>query len=295
MAQSIKTFSFVRIILKYTGLFCLVSAILIVVTSPNPGEYQDQNPKQTAFMELRKNSKATPPKPIKFVPISQISPQLIKAILSSEDDLFFKHHGFNTTEMIKAFWANLKKARLSRGGSTLTQQLARNLYLSPTKSIVRKIREAYITFLIELNLSKTRILELYLNTAQFGPGIYGAEQAALYHFGTRAKFLSSSQAALLAAMLPRPSVYGKKPYPGKTYARQRRILKRMHKYALHLPQSIQKRVPVVSQKKKNEEPQPKAKEKTILTEDTKEHIEELSTEIDFQKKTEFVDDDFNEF
>lgn len=285
MAQTIKKFSLVRITLKYLGLFLLSSFILIVVTSPYPGDLQDQTPTQTAFMRHSLNGKKSliQPKPIKPVSLQNISPQLIKAVLSSEDDLFFKHNGFNTTEIFKALITNIKKGRISRGGSTLTQQLARNLYLSPKKSIVRKVREAYITFLLELNLSKSRILELYLNTAQFGPGIYGAEQAARYHFGQSAKSLSAHQAALLAAMLPRPSVYGKKPYPSRTYLRQKRILRRMHKYALYLPKKIKVKQNATVQKTNKSDSAP--------------IDEKVTTEIEFieGKKSSQSGDDFNEF
>lgn len=173
-----------------------------------------------------------------YTPLSEISPQIVRAILLSEDDLFFEHHGFNWQELERSLKQNYKQKRFARGGSTITQQLARNLFLSKDKSIIRKVREWILTYKLESLLTKKRILELYLNFAEFGPSIYGIDAATRYHFGTTPKHVTSNQAAILAATLPNPKFYGKKPYPNATYKRQKRILSRLHRYGMNLPDGL---------------------------------------------------------
>ena len=145
----------------------------------------------------------------------------------SEDASFYQHHGFDWEGLQAAFNRNWAKGKLQRGGSTLTQQLAKNLYLSPDKNLFRKGHEAMLTWKMERTLPKKRILELYLNVVEWGHGVYGAEAAARHHFGKSAEDLSPAEAALLAAMLPSPRRYDPiklTPYLSK---RQAQILKWM--------------------------------------------------------------------
>ena len=136
-------------------------------------------------------------------PIGRISPALPRAVIASEDARFCWHHGFDWIEIDKAYEGWRDGERL-RGASTISQQLARNLFLWPGGGYPRKAAEAYITVLLEAMLSKERILELYLNVVEWGPGIYGAEAAARAHFGRHASELTPREAALLAAVLPAP-------------------------------------------------------------------------------------------
>jgi len=228
-------------------LFCVVVLgtlfyHVVLIDIPNVGILKTLNPSRSSYMNddpLIKNNKY---KTISYVKLSEVSPSVIQAVLSAEDDTFFRHNGFNWSELFKSFKINLKKKKFARGGSTITQQLARNLFLSKDKSLFRKIRESLIAFKLERTLSKERILELYLNYAEFGPGIYGITQGSQYHFNKNPIALSRQQSALLAAVLPNPKYYGKKPYPSKTYNRQQIILNRMAHYNLFLPKSIANRI-----------------------------------------------------
>ena len=138
------------------------------------------------------------------MPLSRISPYLIQAVLIAEDDKFFEHEGFDWASMRKALEANIEKKSVRRGGSTITQQLAKNLFLDPGQNVWRKLREAAIAMTLERELSKKRILELYLNLIEWGDGIYGAEAAARIYFHCPAAALSISQAIRLASVLPNP-------------------------------------------------------------------------------------------
>ncbi len=142
-----------------------------------------------------------------WVPFSRISPYLVKAVLIGEDDKFWKHEGFDYDAIQKAVEKNLHQGKFKFGGSTISQQLAKNLYLSPKKSLWRKTGEAVLTWQLERTLSKRRILELYLNVAEWGEGIFGAEAAARHYFGSRSADLTPQQAARLAAVLPNPRKY----------------------------------------------------------------------------------------
>ena len=141
----------------------------------------------------------------RWQPMEKISPNLAKAVIASEDARFFSHNGFDWIEIDKALDAHRKGKRL-RGASTISQQTAKNVFLFPGRSWVRKVFEVYFTFLIETFWGKERILEVYLNVAEMGRGIYGAGAAAEHLFCTRASKLSSRQASLIAACLPNPLV-----------------------------------------------------------------------------------------
>lgn len=193
---------------------------------------------QSAFME------ADGVQAIEFVPLEDISPQLVRAVLLAEDDLFFEHSGFRLESLKKALAYNWKKKKWARGASTITQQLAKNLFFGKERSLWRKFNEAFVTIKMESLLSKRRILELYLNYAEMGPKIYGVKRASRYHFGKSPKHLTAVDAALLAATLPSGKIYGRKPYRGSTIKRQKRILYRMKHYALNVPVEFQKQYKV---------------------------------------------------
>lgn len=165
-------------------------------------------PTRTALMNLRAAEAAargrTPLRQQVWVPLATISPHLKHAVLVAEDAGFYGHRGVDFAELREALLRDLKAGRLLRGGSTLTMQLARTLYLSPRKTPLRKLREILIAWRLEAALSKDRILELYLNLAEWGEGIYGAGAAARHYFGKGAADLTPQEAAALAARLPSP-------------------------------------------------------------------------------------------
>jgi monofunctional biosynthetic peptidoglycan transglycosylase len=140
-----------------------------------------------------------------WVPYAAISPSLKTAVLVAEDINFFSHGGFDGGEIRKALSQALEEGELPRGASTITQQLAKNLWLSPSRDPLRKTREAILTWQLERTLSKRRILELYLNVVEFGPGVFGAEAAARRYYGRPAADLDDDEAAQLAAALPSPA------------------------------------------------------------------------------------------
>jgi monofunctional biosynthetic peptidoglycan transglycosylase len=142
-----------------------------------------------------------------WVPIKRISPLLQKAVVISEDDVFYQHDGINYEMMKEAFRVNLERGRYVRGASTLTMQLARNAFLHKRKTLLRKIRELILTRRLEKTLSKTRILELYLNIVEWGEGIYGAEAASRYYFSKPSANLNLAEATMLASMLPNPKYF----------------------------------------------------------------------------------------
>lgn len=141
------------------------------------------------------------------VPLKRISPYLIKAVLIAEDDKFWKHEGFDYEAIQKAIEKDIKAKRFKVGGSTISQQLAKNLYLNPSRNPIRKAAEAVITWRIERVLTKKRILEIYLNVVEWGDGIFGAEAAARHYFGKPSFDLAPEEAARLAAVLPNPRRY----------------------------------------------------------------------------------------
>jgi len=201
------------------------------VTLPDVVSLAKSNPTTTALIETRRAAAAEKGRPFTlvwtWVPLARISPKLQKAVLVSEDASFYQHHGFDWEELQEAFNRNWEKGKLQRGGSTLTQQLAKNLYLSSEKNLLRKTHEALLAWELERRLPKKRILELYLNVVEWGHGVYGAEAAARHHFGKSAADLSPGEAALLAAMLPSPRQYDPillTPYLSK---RQQEILRLM--------------------------------------------------------------------
>lgn len=175
---------------------------------PDVSKLKKQNPKKTALMEVREEEWKSKGRNLtvnqKWVPLTRISPYLVKAVLIAEDDKFWSHSGFDIDAMQKALEKDLKAKKFRFGGSTISQQLVKNLYLSPSKNPVRKIKEAMITWRLERTLSKKRILEIYLNVVEWGDGIFGIEAASQRYYGKSASALTAEEAARLAAVLPNP-------------------------------------------------------------------------------------------
>jgi monofunctional biosynthetic peptidoglycan transglycosylase len=167
-----------------------------------------------------------------WVPYERISPHLKRAVIAAEDSRFLEHEGFDFDAMQKAYEKNLRKGRLVAGGSTISQQLAKNLFLSDKKTPWRKIEEALITLMLENIMSKRRIMEIYLNVIEWGEGVFGAEAAIRHYYGISSSSLSPEQAARLAAMVPNPRFYDRHrntPWLSKTGI----ILSRRGRYRSH--------------------------------------------------------------
>jgi monofunctional biosynthetic peptidoglycan transglycosylase len=189
------------------------------------------NPETTAFMRYRLEVMRThnPAAAIRhrWVPYHRISNHLKRAAIAAEDGKFLVHRGFDWDGIHAAYKKNVREGEIVSGGSTITQQLAKNLFLSGERAWWRKLQEAVITVMLETVMSKRRILEIYLNVVEWGEGVFGAEAAARYHFGVSAAMLAPEQAARLAVMLPSPRNYG--PGADTPYLQQRArvILARM--------------------------------------------------------------------
>jgi monofunctional biosynthetic peptidoglycan transglycosylase len=204
-----------RSFLKYLiplSLISLAGFVVFQFVYPDVTGLKKVNPKKTAMMAYReaewkregKNYKVEQ----KWVPLRAVSPYLVKAVLIGEDDKFWKHEGFDYEAMQKAIEKDIKEKKFKLGGSTISQQLAKNLFLSPSKNPVRKVREAIITWRMERALSKKRLLELYLNVAEWGDkGIFGIEAAARHYYGKPASALGPEEAVRLAAVLPNPKKF----------------------------------------------------------------------------------------
>jgi monofunctional glycosyltransferase len=224
-----------RLLLLAVPVLLAAWALWEALTWPDVAALAHRRPVTTAFIERYRDGGwlhwFQPPRPVEWqwVPYSQISPNLKWAVLCAEDMGFYSHHGFERREMKAALADAWEEKRLPRGASTITQQLARNLWLSSSRNPLRKLKEAALTRQLEAHLGKRRILELYLNVAQFGPGIYGAEAAARHYFGKSARSLGEREAAQLAASLPLPAEW----HPGADNRAYRRhvqtVLRRMSK------------------------------------------------------------------
>ncbi len=203
----------------------------IYLTLPDVRELRTHNLETTAFMRLRENEARAegkqPRRVQQWVPYSRISPNLRRAVLVAEDAGFWGHEGIDLAEIRKSMETDFEKGMFLRGASTITQQLAKNLYLSPSRNPFRKLRELFITRRLEYELSKTRIFELYLNDIEWGDGIYGAEAASRAYFGTPASALTPDQAALMAGAIVNPRELKVLSPNGRLRARQRIIRARM--------------------------------------------------------------------
>lgn len=191
----------------------------------------DHNPSRTSFMRQQESAlrEKNPKAEIKqvWVPYNRISKNLKRAIIASEDANFSEHQGVDWEALQKAYEKNTKKSKVVAGGSTITQQLAKNLFLSGSRSYLRKGQELIITYMLETLMEKERIFEIYLNVVEFGRGIFGAEAAAQHYYRVSAANLGASQAAKLAVMLPNPRFYDKHRDSGYLARRTGVILRRM--------------------------------------------------------------------
>jgi len=223
----------IKFLVKSVIWFFLLSIVWVVV-------YAYINVPATPLMAIRYFEEENPPsKKHDWVPIEDISAQLQKAVICAEDQAFMTHNGFDIEAIKKAHKSNQEGKRL-KGGSTISQQTAKNVFLWPGRSWLRKGLESYFTFLIETFWSKERILEVYLNSIEFGPGIYGAEAAANFWFDTSAKMLTKDQAAALASILPNPRKYRANPATPYVVKRKLWIKQQMNNYGpLKMPESSQ--------------------------------------------------------
>jgi len=197
-------------------------------TLPDPAPLATRPPATTALIEQRRAEAAAAGKAFRpdYRPVSldRISPRLVRAVVASEDASFFGHAGFDWDEIRNAAEQNWKAGRTVRGASTITQQLAKNLWLGTERSYLRKVREALLAVKLERTLPKRRILTLYLDVAEWGNGVFGAEAASRRWFGIGARDLSAAQASALAAMLPAPRKAALTPAPRWLARKARRIL-----------------------------------------------------------------------
>lgn len=197
---------------KWKTLFLVIAGVVLfeLLTLPYYGIYKlkSENPGRTALMGQRLREAENDRKPLhivqQWIPLSRVPDHVIDAIIVAEDGMFFEHGGIDWFEVQESFEKNLQQGRAARGASTITQQLAKNLFLSTSKDPVRKVKEVVITLMMERVLTKERILELYLNIIEWGRGIFGIEAAARTYFGKPASALSIEEASRLAAVIPSP-------------------------------------------------------------------------------------------
>ena len=212
-------------------------AVLVVLAAftdlPEVRDLTRHTPHRTALMRARAEEAIRDGRSFRidqrWVPYERISPTLRRAVLIAEDDAFFSHDGLDWNEIRASAKVNLERGRIVRGGSTITQQLARNLYLGEERTLLRKLREMLLARRLEQALSKRRIFELYLNLIEWGDGVFGAEAAARRHFGTTAADLSPRQAALLAAVIINPRRFSPESPAPRIERRMRMILSRMRR------------------------------------------------------------------
>ena len=210
------------------GFSVLVYAYLTV---PDVRPLIKENPSMTAFMRLRDEearAKGRQPRRVqRWVGYTHISTDLKRAVLVAEDDAFFQHEGVDFEQLRESIRVDWARGRFSRGASTITQQLAKNLYLSPSKNPLRKLRELVIARRLEAELKKARILEIYLNVIEWGDGVYGAEAAARTYFHAGAAGLGRAESAALAACIVNPRVMNPSRLTARQVRRQQIILRRM--------------------------------------------------------------------
>ena len=220
-----------KIFLRVVAALVAIAFLWVAWIAAHIGWYRYNPPRETAFMAQRMDEARSRNPALRlrytWVPYAKISPNLKRAMVAAEDAKFVEHSGFDWDGIQNALDKNEKKGRVVAGGSTITQQLAKNLFLSPAKSYVRKAEEAVVTVLLEAMLPKQRILELYLNVIEWGNGVFGAEAAAQRYFGIAAAQLSAEQAARLAAMAPAPRRFERNPDSAYLGGRVATILARM--------------------------------------------------------------------
>jgi monofunctional biosynthetic peptidoglycan transglycosylase len=229
-------------------IFLLIAAAVVIVitwewiTFPDVAELATAPPKTTAFMERRRAELRAEGKDdrleVRWTPYAGISPYLRRAVLVAEDNEFYEHGGVDVNAMREALERDWKRKRITHGGSTITQQLAKNLYLSSSRNPLRKVKEYFIARSLENHLSKKRILELYLNVVEMGERVYGAEAAARHYFGKPASALTPQEAALLAGCLPNPRVMSPADPNRRLRGRERMILARMRRWGYLAEQEV---------------------------------------------------------
>jgi monofunctional biosynthetic peptidoglycan transglycosylase len=211
-----------------TGFACVA---YLYLSLPDVRGLGTSNPDTTAFIELRARetrARGDEPRRVqKWVSYARISQQLKRAVLVAEDGTFWTHEGVDYEQLKESIEANIERMEFARGGSTITQQLAKNLYLSPSKNPIRKLRELLIARQLETELTKQRILELYLNVIEWGDGIYGAEAAARTYFQKSAAELGPQESALLAAAIVNPRLLDPGHPTARLRRRQQMIMRRM--------------------------------------------------------------------
>jgi len=223
----------VRFVRPALGLSAVLAAMLSYswISLPDVRLLQKQNPQSTAFMELRAREAAVEGKPWRpvwrWASYNRISPALKRAVIVSEDAAFWGHDGLDLGELRVSIEDSVRRGVAPRGASTITQQLAKNLYLSPSYSPHRKLVELMITRRLEAELSKVRIFELYLNVIEWGDGVWGAEAASRRYFGKPASDLTAEEAALLAGAIINPRVYSPAHPNARLLRRQQIILGRL--------------------------------------------------------------------
>jgi monofunctional glycosyltransferase len=217
--------------LAATAAAAFASLVYLHVTLPDVRPLRSANPATTAFIELRaQEARArgeSPRRVQQWVPYGRISPNLSRAVLVAEDAAFWRHDGIDYAQIRESIEVNLERRAFARGASTITQQLAKNLYLTPSRNPVRKLRELWIARRLEAELSKARILELYLNVIEWGDGIYGAEAAAQTYFGRSSAVLGPEESALLAAAIINPRLLDPGRPSARLRQRQQLVLRRM--------------------------------------------------------------------
>ncbi len=218
---------------KSLGLICLLFVVIELLTIPfsDIAGLARKAPSETALMRQRTREAESRGKKLKisqqWIPLERMPKHLIDAVVVAEDGTFFSHNGFDWYEVQESIEKNIQKRRAVRGASTITQQLAKNLYLSTSKDPIRKAKEAFITVLLEQSLTKNRILEIYLNVIEWGNGVFGVEAAARTFFGKSASQLNLEEATRLAAVIPSPLKH--KPSDNTRYVLRRKgiVLARM--------------------------------------------------------------------
>ena len=219
----------------------------VYLTLPDVRVLATSNPRSTAFMQLRVREAQESGRKFsikhQWVPYTQISNNLRRAVLVAEDSAFFDHEGIDLQQIRASLEVNWEEGRFTRGASTITQQLAKNLYLSPSRNPVRKIKELLITRRLEAALTKRRILEIYLNVIEWGDGIFGCEAAARTYFGKPASALTPEEAAMLAGAIINPREHNPSRPTARLRRRQEIIVRRM---GIRPPQVIEASTTVAS-------------------------------------------------
>jgi monofunctional biosynthetic peptidoglycan transglycosylase len=230
MSPLLRKFPWKKVVLATPAVAFLYLSYLYL-SLPDVRELANRNPATTAFIELRADEARAggkrPRRVQRWVRYERISNNLRRAVLVAEDSAFWQHDGVDVEQLKDSIEQSLERGKQLRGGSTITQQLAKNLYLSPSRNPVRKLRELLIARKLEASLTKRRILELYLNVIEWGDGIYGAEAATRAYFGKSAASVTAPEAALLAGAIINPRVHSPARPTARLRRRQQIILQRM--------------------------------------------------------------------